>query len=181
MRYLYTAAIAIALWAPGQSIMFGQSSGLSIAANPTSYLLASQTFITRSQSYFTYQAIVVNNGPPVASATATATSLSPNVTIVAGQGSLQFGAVPTNTPTISTNTFTILTSGGVQFDGSQISWSFNGPSANAGPPQTVPVLSKVTLYGGASTNPGGIGTLTTAGRFNWRRPAPRPRCLMPTP
>ena len=133
------------------------------SAKSTSYLLVSQTFVTRSQSYYTYQAIVVNNGPALASATATATSLSPNITVVAGQGTLQFAPVPANTSTISTNTFTIMTSGGVQFDGSQISWSFNGPSANAGPPQTVPVLSTVTLNGGGSTNLGGIGTLT----YSW--------------
>ena len=88
MRYLHAVAIAIALWAPGPSIMFGQSSGLSIAANSTSYLLVSQTFVTRSQSYYTYQAIVVNNGPALASAAATATSLSPNITVVPGQGAL---------------------------------------------------------------------------------------------
>lgn len=163
MRYLHTVAIAIALWAPGPSIMFGQSSGLSIAPSPTSYLLVSQTFVTRSQSYYTYQAVVVNNGPALASATATATSQSPNITVVAGQGTLQFAPVPANTSTISTNTFTIMTSGGAQFDGSQIGWSFNGPSANAGPPQTVPVLSTVTLNGGGSTNVGGIGTLT----YSW--------------
>ena len=163
MRHIHTLAIVIALWAAAPSISFGQSSGLSIVASPTSYPLVSQTFVTRSQSYYTYQAIVVNNGPALASAAATATSLSPNITIVPGQGTLQFAPVPSNTSTISTNTFTILTSGGVQFDGSQISWSFNGPSANAGPPQTVPVLSVVTLNGGASTNSGGIGTLT----YSW--------------
>src|SRR6202007_1828550 len=35
--------------------------------------------------------------------------------------------------------------------------------ANAGPPQTVSVLSTVTLNGGGSTNPGGIGALT----YSW--------------
>jgi hypothetical protein len=163
MRRLFNAAIAIALLAPGPSIMSGQSSGLSIAPTATSYILVSQTFVTRSQSYYTYQAIIVNSGPALANATATATSLSPNVTVVAGQDTLHFSPVPSNTPTVSADTFTILTSGGVQFDGSQISWSFNGPTANAGPPQTVPVLSTVTLNGGGSTNPGGIGTLT----YSW--------------
>jgi hypothetical protein len=143
--------------------MFGQSSDLSIAASPASYPLVSQTFVTRSQSYYTYQAILVNNGPALAGATATATSLSPNITVVPGQGTLQFAPVPPNTPTKSANTFTIMTSGGVQFDGSQISWSFNSPYANAGPPQTVPVLSTVTLDGGGSTSPGGIGALT----YSW--------------
>jgi hypothetical protein len=163
MRFLYTVAVAFALWAPGPSIMFGQSSGLSIAASPGSYVLVSQTFVTRSQSYYTYQAILVNNGPTLAGATATATSLSPNITVVPGQGTLQFAPVPSNTPTKSANTFTIMTSGGVQFDGSQISWSFNSPYASAGPPQTVPVLSTVTLNGGGSTNPAGIGALT----YSW--------------
>jgi hypothetical protein len=163
MRYLHTVTIAIALWAPGPSMMFGQSSALSIAPNPASYPLVSQTFVTRSQSYYTYQAIIVNTGPALAGATATATSLSPNITVVPGQGTLQFAPVPSNTPTTSTNTFTILTSGGVQFDGSQIAWSFNSPFANPGPAQTVPVLSTVTLNGGGSTNPSGIGSLT----YSW--------------
>jgi hypothetical protein len=163
MRYTSTAAIVIALAALSLSPASGQVSGLSIPPTGSSYLLANQTFVTRSQSYYTYQAILVNTGAALASVTATATSLSPNVTVVAGQGTLHFSSVPANGQAISTNSFTILVSGGVSFDGSQISWSFNGPVANPGPNQTVPVLSTVTLNGGGSTNPSGIGSLT----YSW--------------
>lgn len=163
MRFIYTAAIAIALSALGPSPMFGQASNLSIPPTGSSYPLVSQTFVTRTQSYYTYQAILVNTGPALTSVTATATSLSPNVMVVAGQGTLHFSPVPATGHAISTNTFTILINGGVQFDGSQIGWSFNSPVANAGPNQTVPVLSTVTLNGGGSTNPSGIGSLT----YSW--------------
>ena len=163
MRYPYTAAAAIALSVLGSSPVSGQVSNLSIPPTASSYLLVSQTFVTRTQSYYTYQAILVNTGPTLASVTAVATSLSPNVRVVAGQGTLHFSSVPANGQSVSTNTFTILISGGAPFDGSQISWSFNGPFANPGSNQTVPVLSIVTLNGGGSTNPSGIGPLT----YSW--------------
>ena len=95
------------LSALGPSPVSGQFSGLSIPPTGSSYLLASQTFVTRTQSYYTYQAILVNTGPALTSVTATATSLSPNVTVVAGQGTLYFSSVPANGQAISTNTFTI--------------------------------------------------------------------------
>ena len=120
MKYIYTAAIAITLSALGPSPVFGQASNLSIPPTSSSYLLVSQTFVTRTQSYYTYQAILVNAGPALTSVTATATSLSPNITVVAGQGTLHFSPVPANGQAISTNTFTILING-VPFDGSQIS------------------------------------------------------------
>ena len=160
MRYTYAAAIAIALSALGPSPVSGQVSDLSIPPTGSSYLLVNQTFVTRTQSYYTYQAILVNTGTALTSVTAAATSLSPNVTVVAGQGTLYFSPLPANGPSVSTNTFTILINGGAPFDGSQISWSFNGPFANPGSNQTVPVLSTVTLNGGGSTNPSGIGSLT---------------------
>lgn len=163
MRYTYTAAVAIALSVLGLSPVSGQVSGLSIPPTASSYLLVNQTFVTRTQSYYTYQAILVNTGPALTSVTAAATSLSPNVTVVAGQGTLHFSSVPANGQSVSTNTFTILINGGAPFDGSQISWLFNGPFANPGSNQTVPVLSTVTLNGGSSTNPGGIGSLT----YSW--------------
>ncbi len=162
MKYRYTAAIAIALSALSPCPMVGQASNLSIPPTSSSYLLVSQTFVTRTQSYYTYQAVLVNNGPALTGATATATSLSSNVTVVAGQGTLHFSAVPADGKATSTNTFTILTNG-VSFDGSQISWSFNSPISNPGSNQTVPVLSTVTLNGGGSTNPSGIGSLT----YSW--------------
>jgi PKD domain len=163
MRYPYTAAVAIALSVLGSSPVSGQVSNLSIPPAASSYLLVSQTFVTRTQSYYTYQAILVNTGSALTSVTAAATSLSQNITVVAGQGTLHFASVPANGHAVSTDTFTILVNGGAPFDGSQISWSFNGPFANPGSNQTVPVLSTVTLNGGGSTNPSGIGSLT----YSW--------------
>ena len=162
MKYIYTAAIAIALSAPGPAPLMGQVSNLSIPPTRSSYLLVSQTFVTRTQSYYTYQAVLVNAGPALTSVIATATSLSPNVTVVAGQGTLHFSPVPANGQATSTNTFTILVSGGI-VDWSQISWSFDSPVANPGSNQTVPVLSTVMLNGGGSTNPSGVGSLT----YSW--------------
>ena len=162
MRYTYTAAIAMALSALGPSPVSGQVSDLSIPPTGSSYLLVSQTFVTRTQSFYTYQAILVNTGSALTSVTGAATSLSPNVTVVAGQGAL-ISLPCRRTATSAPDTFTILINGGVPFDGSQISWTFNGPFANPGSNQTVPVLSTVTLNGGGSTNPSGIGSLT----YSW--------------
>lgn len=155
--------MAIALFAPGQLPLFGQLSGLSIPATASSYQLVTQVFVTRAQSYYTYQAILTNTGAAVGSVTATATSLSPDVSVVAGQNTLHFPPVPANGQVSSTNTFTILVSGGNSFDPSQITWSFNNPYADPGPNQIVPVLSTVILNGGNSTNPAGIGSLT----YSW--------------
>ncbi len=155
--------MAIAFSALSLSPVSGQIPDLSIPPTGSSYSLVSQTFVTRTQSYYTYQATLVNTGPALTSVTAVAISLSPKVTVVAGQGTLHFSPVPANARSVSTNTFTILVNGGVPFDGSQINWSFNGPFANPGPNQTVQVFSTVTLNGGGSTNPTGIGSLT----YSW--------------
>ncbi len=90
------------------------------------------------------------------------------MTVVAGQGTLQFSPVPAGnlflpSHVTSSNTFTILVDSGVPFDWSQVSWSFNNPFAAPGPNQTVPVLSTATLNGGGSTNPRGIGSLS----YSW--------------
>ncbi len=138
--------------------MFGQGSGLSISPTGAGYQLVNQTFVSRSQSYYTYQAILVNNGVAVPSVTATVTSLSPAIGVVAGQGTVHFSPVPAHSSVVSTDTFTILVNG--LFDPSQLVWSFNSPVANPGLNQTVAVLSVVTLNGGNSTDPGGIGPLT---------------------
>src|ERR1019366_5569551 len=101
----------------------------------------------------------------LASATATLTSLNVvSFRVVPGQDTLQFGPVPAGGQVTSTNTFTILVDRTQPFSWANIQWSFQpvpaAPIANAGPNQTVPVGSTVTLDGSKSTNPSGIGTLT---------------------
>jgi hypothetical protein len=158
MKCLQSVVVAIGLLTQGHAFLYGQS-GLSITPASTSFPLVSQTFINRSESYFTYRAVLVNSGPAVASVVAVATSLSPYVTVVAGQGNLHFSQVPANGVAVSRDTFTLLITNGLRFDGSQIEWSFNGPASNAGPNQTVPVYTTVTLNGSGSTNSAGIGSL----------------------
>lgn len=167
MRYVYTAAISVALAALGAVPVFGQGSAanpISLAANlsipPTSssYRLVSQQRVTRSQFYYTYQAILTNTGPAIPAVTATATSLLPGLTVVAGQGTLHFSPVPANSQVVSTDTFTVLVSSPF-FGGGDLLWSFLNPVANPGPNQTVPVQSTVTLNGSGSTIGIGIGSL----------------------
>src|SRR5579871_2999497 len=96
MRYIGAVAIAVCLAAVGPSPAFGQieASFLSIAPVSASYQLVSSQRVTRSQFYYTYKAVLVNTGPALPAVTATATSVAPYVTIVAGQGSLHFSPVP---------------------------------------------------------------------------------------
>jgi PKD domain len=174
MRHVYSAAIALALSALGAVSVFGQSSaaspvpGQSLAANlsipqtATSYVLVSAQRVTRNQSYFTYQAILTNTGPAIPAVTATAISVVPGVTIVAGQGTLHFSPVPAHSQVTSTDTFTISTNS-FFFDGSALLWYFLNPVANPGPNQTVFVESTVTLNGGGSTIGAGTGSLT----YSW--------------
>ena len=175
MRFVHIAAIAVGLSTSVVS-MFGQGSALSIPPTVSSYALVNQTFVTRSQSFYTYQAILVNTGPALPNVTASVSSLSPFVTVVSGQGTLHFSPVPANSMVTSTNSFTIQINGGLAFDPSEITWSFNNPSANPGPNQTVPVLTTVTLNGGGSTNPAGIGSLS----YSWTIRSAPPGSTTPT-
>lgn len=139
------------------SILFGQN--LSI----TNYRFVSQQAISATTSQAVYRADLMNSGPALASATATVTSLVPNVQIVPGQGVLNFGPVGSGGQVTSSNTFTIQFTNGVPFSFSDLQWTFQsstGPFANAGANQTVKVGSTVTLNGSGSTNPSGVGTLT---------------------
>ena len=118
-----------------------------------------------------YTAVLNNTGGALPGVTATLTSLASNVTIVPGQGTLEFSPVPSGTPSApsqvtSTNTFTIIVDRSLPFSFSSLSWSFNNPFANPGLNQTVPNLSTVTLNGSGSTNPSGIGSLTYSWAFH---------------
>ncbi|HLH37830.1 MAG TPA: PKD domain-containing protein, partial [Bryobacteraceae bacterium] len=138
--------------------VWGQN-GLSI----TNYSLVSQARYTRTQSYFTYRADLINPGAALAGVTATVTSLVPAVQVVAGQGTLHFAPVPANSRTTSADTFTLLVDTTVRFDFASLSWSFANPVANPGPNQTAAVGTTVVLNGSGSTNPAGAGPLT----YSW--------------
>src|SRR5215472_18080 len=106
MRYTHFAVLASCLLA---APAFGQ---LLIPSVSSSYQLVSTTVVTRSQAYYTLRATLTNNGPALSSVTATATSLVPSATLVAGQGSLHFSPVPANGQVTSADTFTLLITGG---------------------------------------------------------------------
>jgi len=140
MRYVSSAAaIAIVLSALAPSMAFGQASNLSI----TNYQYVSDVPLTVTSSYVTYQAELVNTGPALPGVTATVTSLSSSVQVVAGQGTLQFAPVPANSQVTSLNTFTILVNRSVAFDFDELQWSFTSPVANPGPNQTATVPAQL--------------------------------------
>jgi len=156
MRNLCSAALPIAvLLLPAFASAQG-AAGLSIA----NYRIVSQERFTRTQSFVTYQADLVNAGVSRSGVTATVTSLVSTVQVVAGQGVLHFAPVPANSQASSADTFTLLIDGSVPFDLTSLAWSFLNPVANPGPNQTAHLGSTVFLNGGGSSNPSGVGTLT---------------------
>ncbi len=169
MKYVCATAIALCLSALAPSPVFGQieASYLSIPPTQTSYLLVSSQRVTRSQFYYTYQAVLVNTGPALPAVTATATSLVPNVSLVPGQGSIHFSPVPANSQVTSIDTFTILVNS-FSFVPSDLQWSFLNPVAKPGPNQTAAVNSTVTLNGSGSTTGAGVGALKVGSlTYSW--------------
>jgi hypothetical protein len=168
MRYVYQVAAAlVALSFPLSFEAHGQGvQGLSI----TNYQFVSEQRWSRTQSYVTYRADLVNTGPARDAVTATVSSSSPAVQIVPGQTNLHFSPVPANSQVTSSNTFTILVDRTVPFDFKTLQWSFLAPYANAGPNQTVGIGATVTVNGSASTNPSGVGNLSYKWAFVSRPP-----------
>ena len=165
MRYAKGAALALAILALSPSPSFGQSglSNLTIAPNNSSYQLVSSRRFSLTQFYYTYRAVLTNSGPAITGVTATVTSNTPGVLVVAGQGTVHFDSVPANGQVTSTDTFTLLVNRTVAFAYTDLQWSFQNPFADPGPNQTVPLGSTVTLNASGSTNPSGIGSLT----YSW--------------
>ncbi|MEO7145063.1 MAG: hypothetical protein ABI165_16320, partial [Bryobacteraceae bacterium] len=114
----------------------------------------------------TYRANLVNPpGQDFAQVTATLTSLDPfNIRVVPGQG--------------------IVTNATSPVDFSKLQRTFKttpaGPIADAGPNQTVPAGSTVTLDGGGSKNLGGIGNPTYNWAFTSRPPGTATRLFFTT-
>ena len=101
MRYVSSATlVALSILAPAAA--FGQ-------VTLTNYKLVSQQTVTLTTANYTYSVQAVNAGAPLASITATGTSLLPATAhFITGQNVLNFGPVGTNGQVTSTNTFTIL-------------------------------------------------------------------------
>ncbi|MBY0502302.1 MAG: hypothetical protein K2X03_00225 [Bryobacteraceae bacterium] len=129
----------------------------------SSYTLVNEVRISRTVSDFEYRATLTNTG--AARADVTARVLSAVGTIQVVRESIRFSNVPANGTSVSLDTFILRIDRGFNFNVSSVIWTFStpaGPIANAGPPQTRPVNSVVTLDGSGSRNPG-AGTLI----YNW--------------
>ena len=161
MRYVCPLAVGLALLvlAPGQILGQG-TTGLSI----TNYRLVSEERPSRTEAFVTYQADLVNDGPSRTAVTATVTSPAQTVRVVPGRDVLRFGPVTANGRLTSSGTFTLRIEGTDPFNLSHLAWSFNKPSANAGPNQTAGLGQTVSLNAGGSTNPAGSETLA----YHWQ-------------
>ena len=158
MRHLSRACTAVALLLVTRAQVPGQGAGSELSIG--NYQLVSQQRLSRTQWFFTFAADLTNTGPVRTGVTAKVTSLASTVQAVAGQDVLHFAPVPANSKVTSADTFTVLVDGSPYLDFTTLSWSFLSPVANAGPNQTASVGRTVSLNGGASTNPGGVGTLS---------------------
>ncbi len=159
MRHFFSLAMTAAFLTVAPARLPAQGNVLSI----TNYTLVSQARYTRTQTYFTYRADLINSGAALPAVTATVATLVPGVQVVPGQGTIHFSPVPANSRTTSADTFTLLVDTTVPFDFASLSWFFANPVANAGPNQTAPVGTAVVLNGSGSTNPAGAGALT----YSW--------------
>ena len=136
MRYVSLAAVALAISTLVPRPLCGQIDSTKLTIQ--GYQLLSQVPYTRTQSYFTYSASLLNTGPAVPAITATVTSLLSSAVVVSGMGNLHFPPAPTNTTVSSLNTFTILVDRTAIFGFNALTWSFVAPVANAGPDQLEP-------------------------------------------
>ena len=153
------AAVAAAIVTSG--LVYGQgTSGLTISG----YKDVGEQRLTHTQQYVTYTANVTNSGPAVSGLTATVTSTSPAIQVVAGRNTIHFPPVPASGVATSSDTFTILIDTTQSFSLSSLQWSFLNPVASAGFNQTVALGTTVTLNGSGSFNPAG-GPLTYSWSF----------------
>ena len=143
----------------------------------TNYRVVSEQVLTASYSRFTYSADLVNSGPALSQVTATVTTNDPFTRVLPGQDFLTFTNVPAGGQVASIDAFSIQAKNNAPFDFTKLQWTFAvggqtvaAPIANAGPNQTAPLGSLVTLNGSGSTNPSGTGTLTYSWTFTSKPP-----------
>ena len=129
------------------------------------YKLISERHAGTSQWYVTYRAELKNDIQPNSSLAATVTSTAPSVKVLPGQGKLHFGRSPAGAQASSRDTFTLLVDRSVPFSFSNLRWSFQSPSANAGRNQTVAVGAKVRLNGSQSSDASDSGSLSYSWSF----------------
>ena len=122
------------------------------------YQLVSEQPQKGSMALFTYRATLTNGGGALASAIATATSLSSKTKIV--DGTLTFGPVAAGGTLVSSDTFSLSRSPKQRFDWADIVWTVvavpnRPPVANAGPDSTRSVGQSAQLDGSASSDQDG--------------------------
>ncbi|MGH9238521.1 MAG: PKD domain-containing protein, partial [Vicinamibacterales bacterium] len=130
-----------------------------------SYRFVRKDHLSRSLFLFTYRATLSNAGDALSGATATAVSLSPDLTVV--DGSLTFGPVANGGTSVSTDTFSFQMERRDHLDwNSLLQWTITAtsanraPTANAGADQaTAGIGLPVVLDGSGSSDPDG-DTLT---------------------
>src|SRR5271166_17671 len=137
--------ILIALTMLSVSLLLGDNS-LTI----TNYQEVSEQRLSRTQSYFTYSATLVNSGAALGTCPPAATGPKCSVQVVSGQGTLHFGPVAAGGQVPSNDTFIILVDTTVAFSFSSLQWTFGNPVANAGANQSVAVDATVVLDGSGS-------------------------------
>jgi len=87
------------------------------------FILVGKTRVGRTTFEYSYEVELINNGPPVAAATALVTSADPHTVIV--DEMLEFGEVPENGSAMSEDTFTLRQDRRFPFDAGALSFSFS--------------------------------------------------------
>src|SRR5947208_15273862 len=104
MRFVYPAARLLAVltvFVP--QALLAQASGLSV----TNYQFVSEERISRTESYVTYRADLINAGPARTCVPASLTSLWSHVRVIPAQRNLIFGPVSVHSHAPSSSTFTM--------------------------------------------------------------------------